>query len=111
MLAASGAATIRAKEPRASWVARRRDRHVFDSQTMTEQARKLLDGALPPTRSGQTSPRSFVVSLDGEPDEDVEQAWAEEIERRGLPRWLDPGGGTDWDIVHEGLRRQLRREQ
>ena len=43
--------------------------------------------------------------------EDVEQAWAEEIERRARRVLADPGGGTDWDVVHERLRRQLRREQ
>ena len=50
---------------------------------MTERAQKLLDEALalaPGERADFAA--TLLESLDGEPDEGVEEAWAAEVERR-----------------------------
>lgn len=47
----------------------------------------------------------LLASLDGEPDEDVEAAWAAEIERRIRTVRADGSAGRDWDAVVGELRR------
>ena len=49
----------------------------------------------------------LLASLDGEPDEDVEAAWATEIERRCAA--VDAGtlATSDWKDVRERIEREI----
>ncbi|MEM9460048.1 MAG: addiction module protein [Myxococcota bacterium] len=74
---------------------------------MTEQARALLETAL----SLSTDERAelaaeLLASLDGEPDEDVEAAWATEIERRARRVLKEGPRGRTWEQVRDELRRR-----
>jgi putative addiction module component (TIGR02574 family) len=80
--------------------------------SVTDRARKLREEALAlPTEERADLAAELLASLDGEPDEDVERAWAEEIERRARRALADPGGGTDWEVVHQRLLDQLHRDR
>ena len=72
---------------------------------MSEPAKKLLDEALLlSTRDRAALAAELLASLDGAADEDVEAAWAAEIQRR--VELVSAGGGVfeDWDTVREQLR-------
>lgn len=47
----------------------------------------------------------LLASLDGEPDEDVETAWAREIERRATRAGSGQDIGRPWTEVHGEIRR------
>lgn len=72
---------------------------------VNERARSVLATAL----SLSLDERAEVVaellaSLDGEPDEDVEAAWAVEIERRARRVLRDGPSGPTWEEVRAELR-------
>lgn len=70
---------------------------------MTEQAQAVLATALRLTVEERAElAAELLASLHGEPDEDVEAAWAVEIERR--VRRLDEEGsrGRPWQEVFDG---------
>lgn len=74
---------------------------------MTEQVQAVLATALRLTVKERADlAAELLASLDGEPDEDVEAAWAIEIERR--VRRLDEEGsrGRPWQEVFAGFSRQ-----
>jgi len=78
---------------------------------MSERAEKLLKDALAlsvPDRADLIV--ELLSSLDGEPDEDVEAAWAAEIERRARAALADPDGGEPWENVRDELQAELDTE-
>ena len=78
---------------------------------MTKPAEKVLSEALSlDTRERAEIAAQLIASLDGEPDEDVEAAWAAEVDRRieeveaGRAR-LVPWGDVEHRIEKEILKR------
>jgi putative addiction module component (TIGR02574 family) len=51
----------------------------------------------------------LLASLDGEPDEDVEAAWAAEIERRAARARSGQDVGRPWAEVHGEIRNALSK--
>ncbi len=51
----------------------------------------------------------LLASLDGEPDEDVETAWAAEVERRAARARSDQDGGRPWAEVRDQIRDALSK--
>jgi putative addiction module component (TIGR02574 family) len=49
----------------------------------------------------------LLASLDGEPDEDIEAAWAVEVERRAARARSGEDAGKPWAEVREQLRNAL----
>ncbi len=65
--------------------------------TMSERARKLLKDAMElplPERAELVA--DLLASLDGEPEADVEAAWAAEVERRARE---SPDNDVPWETV------------
>lgn len=78
---------------------------------MSERAHKLLKDALGlPVRDRADLIAELLASLEGEADEDVEAAWAAEIERRARAALADPEGGEDWEAARDEIREELKRE-
>ena len=74
---------------------------------MTEQAQAVLASALLLTVEERAElAAELIASLDGEPDEDVEAAWAAEIERR--VRRVDQEGsrGRPWQEIFDSCCRR-----
>jgi len=72
---------------------------------MSEPAKKLLDEALLlSTHDRAALAAELLASLDGAADEDVEAAWAAEIQRRVERVSAGDGVFEDWDTVREQLR-------
>jgi putative addiction module component (TIGR02574 family) len=80
--------------------------HSYD-QDVTEQAQAVLATALRLTLEERAQlAAELLASLDGEADEDVDAAWAVEIERR-VQRLEEEGSrGRPWQEVFDGYRRQ-----
>ncbi len=78
---------------------------------MSEGAHKILKDALgSPVQDRADIIAELLASLDGEADEDVEAAWAAEIERRAHAALADPEGGEPWHAVRDELRADLDRK-
>lgn len=78
----------------------------MENSDMNEPARKILDGALRlsvPQRAEVAA--ELLASLDGEPESDVEAAWAEEIERRIQRIRSGQSSGRSWAKVRERFDR------
>jgi len=71
---------------------------------MSERARKLLHDAmdLPLSERAQLA-TDLLASLDGEPDANVEAAWASEIERRAREALANPDDDVAWETVRAEL--------
>ncbi len=71
---------------------------------MSERARKLLHDAmeLPPIERAELA-ADLLASLDGEPEADVEAAWAHEIERRAKEALENPEDDLSWESVRAEL--------
>jgi putative addiction module component (TIGR02574 family) len=77
---------------------------------MTDTGEKLLNQALKLTPEERAElAAALLTSLDGEPDEGVEIAWAEEIERRARRVRAGDARGAPWEDVLERLRTRRRR--
>ena len=75
---------------------------------MSDRAHRLLKDALDlPVKDRADLVAELLASLEGEPDEDVEAAWAAEIERRARAAAADPTGGEAWETVRDQLRDEL----
>ena len=71
---------------------------------MSERARKLLhDARCPPVSERAELAADLLASLDGEPEADVEAAWASEIERRAREALANPDDDVAWDAVRAEL--------
>ncbi len=67
---------------------------------MTEEMKKLLSVALGlSVRERAEIAAELIASMDGEPDADVEAAWAAEIERRARRALSGQTKGEDWRTV------------
>jgi len=51
----------------------------------------------------------LLASLDGEPDEEVEAAWAAEVERRAVRARSGEDPGKPWADVRDRVRKALRK--
>ncbi|HYM62533.1 MAG TPA: addiction module protein [Thermoanaerobaculia bacterium] len=75
---------------------------------MTRETERLLGEVLSlPERERAEVAARLIESLDGEPDADVDTAWAAEIERRCAA--LDSGEAvtSDWDAVRCRIEQEL----
>lgn len=71
---------------------------------MTDRARKLLHDAMElPLPERAELAADLLASLDGEPDADVEAAWASEIERRAREAIANPDDDVAWETVRDEL--------
>jgi putative addiction module component (TIGR02574 family) len=71
---------------------------------MTERARKLLNDAMElPLPERAELAADLLASLDGEPDADVEAAWASEVERRARDAHANPDDDVAWETVRNEL--------
>jgi putative addiction module component (TIGR02574 family) len=71
---------------------------------MTERARKLLHDAMElPISERAELAADLLASLDGEPDADVEAAWASEVERRAREAHTNPDDDVAWETVRDEL--------
>ncbi len=71
---------------------------------MTDRARKLLHDAMElPLPERAELAADLLASLDGEPDADVEAAWASEIERRAREAIANPDDEVAWETVRDEL--------
>jgi putative addiction module component (TIGR02574 family) len=71
---------------------------------MSDRARKLLQDAMElPVPERAALAADLLASLDGEPDADVEAAWASEIERRAREALADPDDDVAWEAVRAEL--------
>jgi putative addiction module component (TIGR02574 family) len=73
---------------------------------VTEQAQAVLATALRLSLEERTElAAELLASLDGDPGEDVEAAWAAEIERRVRRLEQEGSRGRPWQEVFDGYRR------
>jgi putative addiction module component (TIGR02574 family) len=75
---------------------------------MSKAAEKLLEDALKlelPERAELVA--ELLASLDGEPDADVEAAWAAEVERRAARARSGADAGRPWAEVRDRIRNGL----
>lgn len=71
---------------------------------MSERARKLLHDALDlPLSERAELAAGLLASLGGEPEADVEAAWANEIERRAREALANPDDDLAWEAVRAEL--------
>ena len=71
---------------------------------MTERARKLLLDAMElPLPERAELAADLLASLDGEPESEVETAWAAEVERRAREALADPDDDVAWESVRAEL--------
>jgi putative addiction module component (TIGR02574 family) len=77
---------------------------------MSERARKLLHDAMDlPLSERAALVADLLASLDGEPEADVEAAWALEIERRAREALATPEDDIAWETVRAELHAVPRR--
>ncbi len=75
---------------------------------MTDRGQKLLADALSLPESERAElARELIASLDGAPDPDAEELWAEEIRRRIDEHDKDPSRAEDWRVVKERIEKKL----
>lgn len=75
---------------------------------MTERVQKLLGDALRLSLDERAElATELLASMDGEPEADVDAAWAIEIERRAERALSSQWVGTDWEIVRDRVKRKL----
>ena len=78
--------------------------------SVSEGGEKLLEDALKlalPERAELAA--ELLASLDGAPDEDVEAAWAAEIERRAARARSGADPGRPWPEVRDRIRNGLAK--
>jgi putative addiction module component (TIGR02574 family) len=77
---------------------------------MTDRARKLYQDAMElPFSERAELAADLLASLDDEPEEEVEAAWAAEIERRVRHAKENPQEAISWDAVRAELYADLPR--
>jgi putative addiction module component (TIGR02574 family) len=71
---------------------------------MTVQAERLLQDALKlPLEDRANVAAELLASLDERRDEGVEEAWAQEIERRARRVLAGETTGTEWSVVRDRI--------
>jgi len=77
---------------------------------MTDRARKLLHDAMElPLPERAELAADLLASLDGEPEADVEAAWASEVERRAREAIANPDDDVAWETVRDELHVTTNR--
>lgn len=77
---------------------------------MTRKATELLAEALKLDTAGRAELASeLIASLDGNPDDDSDVAWASEIELRATHARTGADPGASWTEIREQLGRELRK--
>ena len=77
---------------------------------MSDRARKLLHDAMDlPVSERAELAADLLASLDGEPEADVEAAWASEIERRAREALANPDDDIAWETVRAELHAARTR--
>ena len=77
---------------------------------MTKPAEKVLAEALSlDTRERAEIAAQLIASLDGEPDEDVEAAWAAEVDRRIEQVEAGRAKLVPWDDVERRIEGEIRK--
>jgi putative addiction module component (TIGR02574 family) len=80
------------------------------SNEMSKMAQKVLDEALRLELSDRAElAAELLASLDGEADEDVEAAWAAEIERRAARARSGEDAGRPWAEVRDAAKDALSK--
>ena len=80
-------------------------------QNMSEQAARVLEGALQLTLDERAEVASEIIaSVDGEPDADVREAWAAEITRRVRQTLAGESKGNDWETIRARIEAKLSSE-
>lgn len=75
---------------------------------MSEQSQALLSVVLRLSVDERAElAAELLASLDGEPDQEVEAAWAREIERRAQRVLTEGSRGRPWEDVRDELLRRL----
>lgn len=78
---------------------------------MSTEARHVLEEALRlplAERAGVIA--ELIASMDGEPDADVEEAWAAEIERRAARAISGQSSGRDFDSALDEIAARRRQQ-
>ena len=77
---------------------------------MSERARKLLQDAMElPVQERAVLITDLLATLDGEPDSDVEAAWAAEVENRVREARANPEEDVAWEAVGVELHADSAR--
>ena len=77
---------------------------------MSKTAQKVLDEALRLELSDRAElAAELLASLDGEPDDDVEAAWAAEIERRAARARSGEDAGRSWAEARDAAKDALSK--
>ncbi len=77
---------------------------------MTKPAEKVLSEALTlDTRERAEIAAQLIASLDGEPDQDVEAAWAAEVDRRIEAVEAGRAKLVSWGDVEHGVEQEIRK--
>ncbi len=77
---------------------------------MSKARQKVLDEALRLELSERAElAAELLASLDGEPDEDTERAWATEIERRAARARSGADAGRPWTEVRDKAKDALSK--
>jgi putative addiction module component (TIGR02574 family) len=77
---------------------------------MSERARKLLQEALElPVPDRAELAANLLASLDSEPDDEVEAAWAAEVERRAREALASPEDDVSWESIRAELHAEPSR--
>ena len=75
---------------------------------MTKLGQKVLDEALQLEVTERAELiAELIASLDGEPEADVEAAWAAEIERRSIRARSSDEDGRTWEQVRDATKDRL----
>jgi hypothetical protein len=77
---------------------------------MSKMGQRVLDEALRLDLSERAElAAELIASLDGEPDEDVEAAWAAEIERRAARARSSQDAGRPWAEARDAAKDALSK--
>ena len=77
---------------------------------MSDEVRHILEEALRlPLSDRAAVAAELIASMDGEPDPDVDEAWAKEIERRAGRAQRGESSGRDWDTALRELAEKHKR--
>jgi hypothetical protein len=77
---------------------------------MSKMGQKVLDEALQLELSERAElAAELLASLDGEPDSDVEAAWASEIERRAARARSGEDSGRPWSEARDAAKDALSK--
>jgi len=77
---------------------------------VTKEATRLLEEALKLDSAGRAQLASeLIASLDSVVDEDTEEAWAAEIEKRATRARSGADPGEPWPVVRDRLKQDLQK--